>query len=347
MFSSLASAVGLGSVVIALVTQTPTPPATSPAPNAPPPPATAPAATAPAAAPTPTTPAKAAPVSKGPHTPKSGSMSLGKIQSGGKAGPTFEITLGDCKAPKGAPAGTAAECTVSVGMKGRKEKLPWTSPTGSVFVQNDKSVAIGDEADTALAVSWSPLTIAKGVDGVIVTEQSGGDRIKHRHDVFLNVKGSLTYALSAGPQRGENTWSTVTTLDVDGNGTQEMILVHASRPDADNEADTWDMSVWGWRADVAKVVKMPSWLPTIHAAMVGSFNNVKEARETANNKCLREFIVVDSKSAPLLPDNTFAVVYPAATNKDADLALEAAKACDDDIVGAVKIISRGMDVKEE
>ena len=70
--------------------------------------------------------------------------------------------------------------------------------------------------------------------------------------------------------------------------------------------------------------------------------------ESPNFITLRQPIaIVDSKSAPLLPDGTYAVVYPAATPRDADLAMEAAKACDDDIVGAVKIIARGMDVLEK
>jgi hypothetical protein len=280
------------------------------------------------------------------HTPSKGTTTIAHMSSS-KSGPTFDLSVGDCGSGGKAAKDQPAECSLYVSYHGRKEKLPWTSGTGAVYVQNEKSVAVGDDADTALAISWTPVTIAKGISGVVVTEQSSGERVKHRHDLFLDVKGSLDYALSAGPQRGENTWSTVTTLDVDGNGSDEIILVHASRPDADNEADQWDMSVWGWRADIAKVVKMPSWTPTIHAAMVGSFNNVKDARDHANNKCLREFIVVDSKSAPLLPDNTFAVVYPAATERDADLALEAAKACDDDIVGAVKVISKGLDVKEK
>ncbi|HEY4219905.1 MAG TPA: hypothetical protein VGO62_01155 [Myxococcota bacterium] len=283
------------------------------------------------------------PAAPGLHTPSKGSLTIAKVKTDGGKGPTFEISVGDCKVPKGQ---TAGECNVYVSLHGHREKLPWTSVTGSVFQQGDKSVAIGDEADTALAVSWSTVKIAKGINGVIVTEQSGGERVKHRHDVFLDVKNSMLYALSAGPARGENTWSNITTLDVDGNGTDELIMVHASRPDAEAEADQWDIGVYGWRADISKIVKLPSWSPTIHAAMVGSFNNVKDARELAANKCLREFIVVDSKSAPLLADNSFAVVYPAATQRDADLALEAAKACDDDLVGAVKIIARGMDVKE-
>jgi hypothetical protein len=46
----------------------------------------------------------------------------------------------------------------------------------------------------------------------------------------------------------------------------------------------------------------------------------------------------------LLQDGTYAVVYAAATPADAERVLEAAKACDEDILGAVKVLSRGMDV---
>jgi hypothetical protein len=182
------------------------------------------------------------------------------------------------------------------------------------------------------------------VEGLIVSLQAGGQRVKHRHDLFLVLDGKLTYALTASEPRGPMTWSNITPLDMDGDGGSELLLMNAQRPD-EEEADRYKLDVYGWRADIARVVKLPSWAPTIHAAVVGSFNNVKEARELQSSKCLREFIVLDHKSMPLLQESTFAVAYPAATLQDADLAMEAAKACDDDLVGAVKILAKGMDVE--
>lgn len=278
--------------------------------------------------------------------PAKGTVVVGKQTTAGGKGPAFEIRVGDCKVAKGAPKGTPPDCAIYVSFKGKKEKLQWTAAPGAIYQQGERSVAIGDEAETAMAVSWAPVTVAKGVDGVIVTLQSGGDRVKHRHDVFLNVGGRLNYAFTASEPRGPMTWSSVNTLDMDENGGEELLLMHAQRPD-EEEPDVWQLEVYGWRADVKKIVKLPSWTPTIHAAMVGSFGSVTEARELQSEKCLREFIVVSAKSAPLLPEGIYAVVYPAATQADADLALEAAKACDEAIVGAVKIISRGMDVKEQ
>lgn len=294
----------------------------------------------------PQAPASPAAHAKEMKVPTKGTVVIGKQPTGGGKGPSLDISVGDCKAPKGAPKGTPKDCAIYVALKGKKQKLEWTAKPGAIYQQGERSVAIGDEADTAVAVSWGPVTVAKGIDGVIVTLQSGADRVKHRHDVFLNVKGRLDYAFTASEPRGPMTWSSVTPLDMDGNGGQELLLMHAQRPD-EEEPDRWQLEVYGWRADVGKIVKLPTWTPTIHAAMVGSFGSVQEARELQAEKCLREFIVVSSKSAPLLPEGVYAVVYPAATATDADLALEAAKACDESIVGAVKVISRGMDVAEE
>lgn len=283
--------------------------------------------------------------SGGKQVPKKGTMVIGKQPSSSGKGPSFELSVGDCAVAKGSPAGTTADCFVYVALKGGKgkEKLQWTAKPGAIFLQGERSVAIGDEADSALAVSWAPVSVAKGIDGVIVTLQSGGERVKHRHEVFLNVKGKLNYALTASEPRGPLTWSALTPLDLDGNGSNELLLMHAQRPD-EEEADQWTLDVYGWRADIEKMVKMPSWTPTIHGALVGSYNNLKEAREDHASKCLRDFMVLDNKSMPLLADGTFALVYPAATAADAELAIATATACDEDITGTVKVLSRGMDV---
>lgn len=261
--------------------------------------------------------------------------------------------MGDCKVAKGAPKGTPADCTLYVALKGKgkKEKLEWTAKPGAVYQQGERSVAIGDEADTAMAVSWRGVTVAKAdkgkpaIEGIIVSLQSGGERVKHRHDLFLVRNNKLDYALTASEPRGPMTWSNISSLDMDGNGGEELLLMHAQRPD-EEEADRYNLDVYGWRADIAKVIKLPSWAPTIHAAVVGVFATVQEAREQQSSKCLREFMVLDNKSMPLLQDNNYAVAYPAATAGDAELALEAASACDDEIVGAVKILAKGMDVEE-
>jgi hypothetical protein len=281
-------------------------------------------------------------------TPSKGALVLGKQMPASGKGQPFEISVGDCKVAKGAPKGTPPDCFLFVSLKGGKgkEKLQWTAKSGSIFQQGENNFAIGDEADTALAIAWKPVSVAKGIDGVIVSLQSGGDRLKHRHDVFLNVKGRLNYALTASEPRGPLTWSNITPLDMDNNGFPELLLMHAARPD-EEEADRWNLDVYGWRADIQKMVKLPSWAPTIHGAVVGSYNNVKEAREEHAGKCLREFMVLDHKSLPLMQEGTYNIVYPAATPGDAELALEAAKACDEDIVGAVKVLMRGLDVEEK
>jgi hypothetical protein len=220
-------------------------------------------------------PPPAAPPAKELTTPKSGSLSIGSAHVNGKV---FDVSVGACARPKGAPADTPAECAITVTAKkggSGKHKLEWSAKAGGVFQQSDHSVAIGDEADSAMAVTWWPVTVAKGIDGLIVSQVSGDPR-KHRHDVLLMVGGKLRQVFTARDGRGPVTWSSITAIDVDGNKFHELVLMNASRPD-EEEADNWELSVWAWRPDAGKVVKMPSWSPTVHAATVGMYATVKEA----------------------------------------------------------------------
>ena len=61
---------------------------------------------------------------------------------------------------------------------------------------------------------------------------------------------------------------------------------------------------------------------------------------------MREFVVVDEKSYTRLQPGQFALAFLGTTHGEADLALEAAKACDDSIVGSLQVASPGMNVDD-
>ncbi len=279
--------------------------------------------------------------------PKAGSALVASLPtSTAKNAARFDISIGACGKTKGAAAGA---CAVTVTLKGGGAKgarrMEWTAPTGSIVAQGEHGVAIGDDADTAMALSWRLVELKRGLHGVMVSQQTGSDRVKRRHEVIVNFKGKLLYTLEVTEPRGAATFSALTSVDMDNDGYGELVVIQSQAPDAE-QADSWSVDVYAWRADQKRVVKVPSWRPTIQAGLVGMFNTLADAREFAANKCLHEFLVVDNKSATLLADGMFAVAYLAATVTDAELALEAVKACDESLVGAVKAVTPGLAVAQ-
>ena len=274
------------------------------------------------------------------HTSVGGSVTVTTVKA---PGGTFAFSVSGCTKAK---ADAPGECAVNVALNGNTQKLEWTAPTGAIVLQGDTGFVVGDDADTAQLVTFRVVTVGKGVSGIIVTQQQGAERVKRRHDVFLARGGRMDYAFTAREPRGDKTWSAVTPLDLDKDGGSELVLLQAATPD-EEAADTWSVSVWGYRADIGKIVKMPSWRPTLHAALVGIYQTAAEAREQKkSSKCLREFVVVDEKSYTRLQPGQFALAFLGTTHGEADLALEAAKACDDSIVGSLQVASPGMNVDD-
>jgi hypothetical protein len=278
------------------------------------------------------------------RTPAKGSLVVATVALDAKT--KADIAVGDCVRAKGAPKDAPADCAVTVAIKGKgKKKLEWAARAGPVYVQNDHSVAIGDDADSAMALSWRVVEPAKGLKGIVVTQQTGAERTKRRHDVFLDFKGKMLHALEATEPRGGGTFSSITSVDLDNDTFGELVLIQSRAPD-EEIADIWTVQVFAWRSELKKLVEMPSWRPTIQGGVVGMFATVAEARELQKNKCLHEFLVVDYQSATLLPQGIFAVSYLAPTKGDAELGLEAAKGCDEKIVGSVKKMTPGLEVAE-
>ena len=303
------------------------------------------------------------------ETPKSGSVVVGDAVVGdaGSTGTaaasglradktkqpqaTFEISVGDCKKTKGAAPEDPAECGVVVTLKkggAGKDRLEWTAKSGAIAHPNGNTVVIGTDPELSMRLRWSTVVVGNanqnnGIAGLLVTQETMGEKSKRRHDLYLSRKGKLDHAFTAREGRGSKTWSALSSVDIDHDGGSELVLMLASTND-EEVADTWEMQVYGWRADIGKVVARNDLRPQVKGAVVVMTKSLRDARTVAAEPCARELLVLDNKSADLLGDGLYVLAYPTASQADADLALEAVRACNPNLTGTVKPLAGGVDV---
>ena len=289
------------------------------------------------------------------ETPKKGQAVITEVAAGDakKGGAVFTVSVGDCVKIKGAAPELPAECGVVVALKkggSGKYKLEWRAKSGPITRPNDNRALIGDPADGEhqMTLRWQPVVVGNanqkaGINGLLITQETHGEKAKRRHDLFLARKGSLDHAFTAREGRGSKTWSAVSAADIDHDGGAEMILMLASTDD-EELADTWEMQVYGWRADIAKIIARNDLRPAVKGAVVAMTKTVAEARKMAEDPCARELLVLDNKTAELLGDGQFVLTYPAASKTDAEVALEAVRACNPALSGSVKPLANGVDV---
>lgn len=286
------------------------------------------------------------------ETPKSGSVVVGEATAGDpKKGAVFEISIGDCKKTKGALAEDPPECGVVVTLKkggAGKERLEWAAKGGALAHPNGNTVLVGTDPELQMRLRWSTVVVGNanqnaGINGLIITQETMGEKSKRRHDLFLARKGKLDHAFTAREGRGSKTWSALSSVDVDNDGGAEIVLMLASTND-EELADTWEMQVYGWRADISKIIARNDLRPAVKGAVVMMTKSIKDARTVGADPCARELLVLDNKSADLLGDGEFVLAYPAASRADAELALEAVAACNPNFTGTVKPLAGGVDV---
>ncbi|MDP2344906.1 MAG: hypothetical protein Q8O67_28430 [Deltaproteobacteria bacterium] len=299
----------------------------------------------------------AAPPAPPTATPKTGQVVITEVTAGDpKKGAVFTISVGDCKKAKGLLPEDPAECGVVVALKrggAGKSRLEWTAKSGPIARPNDNRALIGNPEDKEhqMTLRWSTVVVGNanqkaGINGLLITQETHGEKAKRRHDLFLARGGKMDHAFTAREGRGSKTWSEVSAADVDHDGGAEIVLMLASTND-EEVADTWEMQVYGWRADIAKIIARNDLHPAVKGAVIAMTRTVAEARKMAEDPCARELLVLDNKSADLLGDGQFVLAYPAPTKADAELALEAVRACNPALSGAVKPLANGVDVDSD
>jgi hypothetical protein len=244
-----------------------------------------------------------------------------------------------------------AECgifvTVKKGGKGA-HRLEWTTKAGAIKAPFRGIIRMGpaDDPEAQMSIATRGFELAKGVPALVVTQETHTDKDKRRHDVLAVVRGRLVHAFTTREGRGSRTRSSVEPVDLTGDGFKELVVMHAATTD-EEKADTWALEVYGWRADVAKVIKRTDLRPTVQAGVVGMMRSVEQARALVDNPCMHDMVVLDENSAPLLGEGLFVVGVPAVLKSDAELALEKMSACDPQLQGAVKVIAKGIEVPED
>ena len=292
----------------------------------------------------------------GPATtvPKTGLALLADVSAGpAKKNAVFSISVGDCTRTKGAPPTDPAECSIVVALKKGgtgKASLEWRPKGGAISRPHPNSALIGlaDDAEHQMSLHWSAVIVGNpreqaGINGLLITQETHGEKSKRRHDLFLARGGKLDHAFRASEGRGSKTWSALSAADVDHDGGAELVLMLASTND-EAEADSWEMQVFGWRADIAKIIARSDLVPVVKGAVVAMTRSLAEARKLGADPCAKEMLVLDSKSAGLLADGQFVVAYPTASKADAELVLAEVRACNPALIGAIKELTTGIDV---
>lgn len=267
-------------------------------------------------------------------------------------GPRFSVGVGQCARPKGAPKDAAEACGVVVtltrGGSGR-HRLEWTTPPGAVLKDNANSFSVSTDEGARLTTRWAPVTVGNvnlkaGVDGLVVTqEEQRDDRVRRRYDVFLARRGKLVHAFTGQEGRGARTWSSLEPVDIDHDGGNELVFISSTTPN-DDVADRLEVQIYGWRADVNKLVARNDLHVGVKGGVVGMFKTIAAARTQQDTACGNRFLVLDSTSAEMLGDGQVLLAWPAALAADAELAIESARTCNPSLVGAVKRLTGGVDI---
>ncbi len=269
------------------------------------------------------------------------------------SGPRFSIAVGACTKPKVADKEVVEDCAVVVTLKrggAGKARLEWSAKAGVVAKDNANSFTVTPaDGDHRLTTRWTPVTVGNvnlkaGVDGLLVTqEEQRDDRVRRRYDVFLARKGKLVHAFTGQEGRGARTWSALEPVDIDHDGGNELVFISSTTPD-EEQADRIEVQIYGWRADVGKLVARNDLQPALKGGVLGMFKTIAAARARQATPCMTGFLVLDQSTADMLGDGQVVLAWPAVLKADAELALETAKACNPALAGAVKRITGGVDI---
>jgi hypothetical protein len=226
--------------------------------------------------------------------------------------------------------------------KGKKTRLEWDTEKGPVTMMENRGVRVR-AANAGMDVTTQTVRLDRGLSGVLVTQHQTGDRIKSRHELFVVRGKALKSVWQQQEARAGRTSSSVFVVDVNQDGKDEFVATFMDNPD-EAIADTLTVTTYSWRKEVQRPVENAQLVPQVMAAILGYFKSVPEARDFANRPCLEEALILDDSGATLLDPGTVLVSFLALQKSEAELILEKAKACDNNLLGAIKPVRPGMEV---
>jgi hypothetical protein len=238
-------------------------------------------------------------------------------------------------------------CAFFLGAKNnpkKKTRLEWDTEAAATSMIERRGIRVG-AANAGMDVTTQTVRLDRGLTGVLVTQHQTGDRNKSRHELFVVKPSGLKSVWQQQEARAGRTKSRVFVVDVNNDGKDEFVAAFMDNPD-EAIADTLSVTTYSWRREVQRPVENAQLVPQVIAAILGYFKSVPEARDFSSRPCLEEALILDDTGATLLDPGTVLVAFLALHKSEAELILENAKACDNNLLGAIKPVRPGMEVAE-
>jgi len=209
-----------------------------------------------------------------------------------------------------------------------KEKVDGSSGVGDPLLPDTRQTAwsTGEEKVNVSTVGRS-IRLTPELNGLLVDQRAGFDRLKRHHDLFVARENKLTRVWDQEEGAGP-TWSTVEIVNSPRDGSVRLLYFSGFRYPSDDQPDWLQLSVY--RCNPAKnqlQLDAPE-LPSVFAVIAGTYSTVAKAREAQEgNSCLGAFWVLDSDQFSKLSPGNFVLAAVSYNGHAASRNSEALKSC--------------------
>lgn len=263
----------------------------------------------------------------------------------------YELSVDPCKNDDGCPARISL---LDAGQKPAQSiELPWGAYQGSVnegvsgeifHPLNGSKVfswTVGSAEERVIEIFASPVRLGD-LEALMVTEQGGFEHTHRAHALYAVVKGRLKQLWTADEGAGGPRASWVRVLDPSAKAAFiHFDIFYCAECE---EPDRWSWATYRWNAAREQIELAPSspGVPTIHAAIIGSYKTLAEARQAelkldSEKSCVRySFYALKSNGFHRLEPGWFILASFGERKQDVEAALAEAKACSPAIKGYVK-----------
>ena len=192
----------------------------------------------------------------------------------------------------------------------------WAYHSNSAEVQitrsEDNEWLVGNP-DIESHFKLNPRMVRLGPDlaGLLLTEVAGFDHLTYSHQLFVRQSKKLLRPWAVeGVKSGAPMWTIASVADPDRDGRDEIMVIEASRVGLYTDAGTeeWTLSVLGWDAKRAKLIKIPPGKvkARAYAAIVGSYPTIAQAKKAQEKtSCAAPFGLYKSDAFPRLKKGLF------------------------------------------
>jgi len=209
-----------------------------------------------------------------------------------------------------------------------KEKVDESSGVGDPLQPDTQQTAwsTGEEKENVSTVARS-VRLAPELNGLLVDQRAGFDRLKRRHYLFVARENKLTRVWQQEEGAGP-TWSTVETVNSPRDGSLRLLYFSGFRYPSNDQPDWLQLSVYRWNPAKNELQLAAPELPSVFAVIAGSYSTVAKAREAQEgNTCLGGFWVLNSDEFSKLGPGNFVLAAVSHSGHAASRSSEALKSC--------------------